>query len=365
MNFNSTLKDRNYESPDSTLKIKYIANYGKNRNDKTIQINPFFYKINPNNPKIRYKINDLRKEQFNSYSNENMDFFRLDHLCECDRDNYHNRFMDNIKPLNRSANFYKLNELAQNIKYLDYLKQNYLLNQNKKINSNIYSEKDIEITKRREKYYNRPEDFEKRETEFNRYNNDVNNSYDLFQNNRNNFNTFNKEIDPYKRELTKSNSTLCLTGKCYNKNINYEKDNNENMNRKKNYSNLYLSNINNYSIKEGDKNFFEDTTKLKLYPTFQREPLYNEKMKRLYNQDNYKNLINNNPFYIAYNENSKNGGFLKRNGDFLNNEKLYKNKFFFRNDKSDLYENKGNNKIYNFNSNFQMNNNPYYKKYDY
>lgn len=339
MNVNSTLKDRNYESPDSTLKIKYIANYGKNKNEKRIQINPVFYKINPNNPKIRYKINDLRKEQFNSYSNENMDFFRLEHLCECDRDNYHNRFMDNIKPLNRGANFYKLNELANNIKYLDYLKQNYLLNQNKRINSNIYSEKDIEIAKRRENYYNKLEGFENKEIDYNRFNNSNNSSYDLFHYNGN---TLNKERDPYKRELSKSNSSLCLSTKYNDKNKNYEIDNNvnnnlkdyENMNRNKSYSNLYLSNINNYSIKEGDTNFFEDRTKLKLYPTYQREPLYNEKMKRLYNQDTYKNLINNNPFYIAYNENSKNGGFLKRNGDFLNNERLNKNKFFFRNDKN-------------------------------
>ena len=301
---NSTLKDRNYESPDSTLKIKFIANYGKNRTEKRIQINPAFYKINPNSPKIRYKINDLRKEQFNSYSNENMDFFRLDHLCECDRNNYHNRFMDNIKPLNRSANFYKLNELANNIKYLDYLKQNYLLNQNKKINSKIYSEKDIEIAKRRDNYYNNSERFENKERDNNRYINDENNSYDLFQNNKNIFNMFAKEKDPYKRELAKSNSSLCLTCKHYDKNNNYKINNNsnnnfidyENMNRNKKYSNLYLSNINNYSIKEGDTNFFEDVTKLKLYPTFQREPLFNEKMKRLYNQDNYKNLIKINPF---------------------------------------------------------------------
>ena len=79
-----------------------------------------------------------------------------------------------------------------------------------------------------------------------------------------------------------------------------------------------MSNINDYSIKEGDTNFYEKNTKLKLYPTFLKNNTNNEKIHRLYNQDNYKNLINNNPFYKAYNENSKNIGFLRRNGDFSN-----------------------------------------------
>ena len=34
------LKYTNYESPESTLKVKYIVNYGKNKAQKRIQINP-------------------------------------------------------------------------------------------------------------------------------------------------------------------------------------------------------------------------------------------------------------------------------------------------------------------------------------
>ena len=214
-NIKNILKDRNYESPESTLKVKYIVNYGSNKKDKTIKINPVLYKINSFIPKSRYKINALRKEQFNSYSNENMDFFRLDHLCESDRDNYHNKFMDNIKPINRSMNFIHFNEVANNIKYLDYLKQNYLLNQNKNINRNIYSERDLEIAKKRENYYSKtPKVIDNRNIYFINNNKQIfekinyniqnNNNYDLYQNN---YNAINRD-NPYQRELSKSNSAI-------------------------------------------------------------------------------------------------------------------------------------------------------------
>ena len=336
MKVNNIIRYRNFESPDSTLKVKYIVRYGKDKTEKNVQINPVFYKINTYTPIKRYKINDLRKEQFNSYSNENMDFFRLEHLCECDRNSYHNKIMDNINPVNRSANFAKLNNASNNIKYLDYLKQNYVLNQNKKINSNIYSEKDLEIVKKREDYYENKLKISKIKPI--EYSQDSRYKIDSY----NNLKMNDSYKRPNKRELQKSNSALFSTGKYLDNNLNLEENNNDinqnvykdgNNNWNKIYSNKYLANINDYSIKEGDTNFYKESTKFKLYPTYQREPFYNEKKKRLYNQDNYKTLLNNNPFYRAYNDNSKNG-FFKRNGDFLNNEKLNRNKFFYRNDKS-------------------------------
>ena len=353
MKINSILKDHNYESIDSSLKVKYVVCFGNNRSQKRIELNPSLYKINSFTPKIRYKANDLRKEQFNSYSNENMDFFRLDHLCECDRNNYHNKFMDNIAPINRSENFDKFNKIGNNIKYLDYLKQNYLLNQNKKINNNIYTEKDLEIAKKRENYYKYKWQFYSNKiNENNGYNNyDIRgkkNSYNLYQNkNIYNYNEFDRKINlqHYKRDLSKSNIAPKISDKYLYKNNISEFDNNinknnllnyESKNRNLSYSNLYLSNINDYSIKEGDNNFYKDSTKYKLYPTFQKEPFYNEKMKRMYNQDSYKKLLNNNPFYKAYNENRK-IGFLKKDGDVFGSENLNKNIFFLRNDRSDKY----------------------------
>ena len=45
MKINHILKDRNYESPESTLKVKYIVNYGKNKAQKRIQINHYYIKL--------------------------------------------------------------------------------------------------------------------------------------------------------------------------------------------------------------------------------------------------------------------------------------------------------------------------------
>ena len=64
MKINSILKDHNYESIDSSLKVKYVVCFGNNRSQKRIELNPSLYKINSFTPKIRYKANDLRKEQF-------------------------------------------------------------------------------------------------------------------------------------------------------------------------------------------------------------------------------------------------------------------------------------------------------------
>ena len=95
------MKDRNSESPDSTLKVNYVVDFGKGITDRRIKLNPILFKNNKIiNPKIKFRISELRKEQFNSYSNENMDFFRLDYLKECDRNHYHNKYLNNLTPIN-------------------------------------------------------------------------------------------------------------------------------------------------------------------------------------------------------------------------------------------------------------------------
>ena len=372
MLFDKVLKDHNSDSPESTLNVRYIAKYGNNKSQKSIKLNPYLNKMNSFPHITKYKANDLRKEQFNSYTNENMDFFRLDHLCECDRNSYHNIFMDKIMPINRNENFQKFNEIGKNIKYLDYLKENTLLNQNRIINRNIISERELEIAKKREQYYsnkfpkyqkvhedkNNIESYNyKSKINNNRYNNQGIDSYNFYDNINNN--------NPYKRPINKSNSTISIGRNYLNKfekNYNNNYDNHFENKRNQSYSNLYLSNINNYSIKEGDKNYFEESTKLKLYPTFPRETLNNDNIKSLYNQESYRTLINSNPFYIAYNENSKNIGFLKKNGDFSNEEKIYKNKFFFRNKSTDVFSDRINKKMHNFNSHFNKFKNQVYSQ---
>ena len=339
MKVKNVLKDRNKDSPESTLKVKYIVNYGNVKTQKTVKLNPFLFKSNLLGPKINYKISELRKEQFNSYSNENMDFFRLDHLFEYDRDNYHNKFMDDIKPINRKENFQKFNEMREKIKYLDYLKQNFLLSQNRIINEKIMSNKDIEISKRREKYYANKTQSNNNDINLadNKGKNDNIIKYNFSESNimNKNLNTINNDHS-YRKEITKSNSSL-LINKNHFKINNINSTSNEN-GLQKSISNLYLPNIQNFSIKDAGTKLYDERSKMEIYQTNPNDSK-RDNNRYLFKQEKFKDLINNNPFYIAYNEN-KQKGFLKKSGLFSNYDKVYKkNKMLFRNNTIDINDN--------------------------
>ena len=339
MKVKNVLKDRNKDSPESTLKVKYIVNYGNVKTQKTVKLNPFLFKSNLLGPKINYKISELRKEQFNSYSNENMDFFRLDHLFEYDRDNYHNKFMDDIKPINRKENFQKFNEMREKIKYLDYLKQNFLLSQNRIINEKIMSNKDIEISKRREKYYANKTQSNNNDINLadNKGKNDNIIKYNFSESNimNKNLNTINNDHS-YRKEITKSNSSL-LINKNNIKINNINSNSNEN-GLQKSISNLYLPNIQNFSIKDAGTKLYDERSKMEIYQTNPNDSK-RDNSRYLFKQEKFKDLINNNPFYIAYNEN-KQKGFLKKSGLFSNYDKVYKkNKMLFRNNTIDINDN--------------------------
>ena len=344
MKVKNVLKDRNKDSPESTLKVKYIVNYGNVKTQKTVKLNPFLFKSNLLGPKINYKISELRKEQFNSYSNENMDFFRLDHLFEYDRDNYHNKFMDDIKPINRKENFQKFNEMREKIKYLDYLKQNFLLSQNRIINEKIMSNKDIEISKRREKYYANKTQSNNNDINLadNKGKNDNIIKYNFSESNimNKNLNTINNDHS-YRKEITKSNSSL-LINKNHFKLNNINSNSNEN-GLQKSISNLYLPNIQNFSIKDAGTKLYDERSKMEIYQTNPNDSK-RDNNRYLFKQEKFKDLINNNPFYIAYNEN-KQKGFLKKSGLFSNYDKVYKkNKMLFRNNTIDINDNNKANK---------------------
>ena len=325
------MKDRNSESPESSLKVNYVVNFGKDMTQRTVKLNPVLFRNNKIViPKKKFRISESRKEEFNSYSNENMDFFRLDHISECDRNNYHNIFMDKLKPINRSSNFQKFNEIGKNIKYLDYLKENILLNQNKKIIRNILSDKEMETYRIRKKYYTQ-------EVEDNILPNINNNG----TNNNNYEHNLNHETIDYDKDVYKN--------KMVNPFQNYKKEqiNNNKMaslsfrsmkNPFKKYSNSYISNINDYCIQEGDKNLFPEKSNNKLYPIVQKNYINNEQIRRLYNIEkkiNYKES----PFYLAYNERNNNGGFKRRGEDISSYEKIRQNKDYFGNKKNSLDKN--------------------------
>ena len=325
------MKDRNSESTDSTLKVNYVVDFGKNFTQRKIRLNPVLFKHNKLNiSNNRYKISDLRKEEFHSYSNENMDFFRLDHVSECDRNNYHNIFMDKLKPINRNANFQKFNEIGKRIKYLDYLKENRLLNQNKKILRNIYSDKEIETYKMRKKYYTK----------------EVENNIlpDINKNNSNNYpsnHNLNNETIDYDRDFFKNRIISQF------KNHRKEQLNNSDLSYLSNryikkpfkgYSNSSITNINDYNIQEGDKNLYPERNKMKLRPTIQNNYTNSEEINRLYNMDRKMNY-DETPFYLAYNEINQNGGFKKKGGDISRYDKIRQNHMYYNNSKNILDKN--------------------------
>ena len=141
-----------------------------------------------------------------------------------------------------------------------------------------------------------------------------------------------KSNNIFKSNTNDESSNLLNNYKHNNSNITLKDNFSQKYERKnieKNYSNKYLSNINDYTIKEGDINLYPSDIKFKLYPTFDKYYSNGENIINLYNQ---KNVLKNDPFYIAYKHNLNNFGFSKRIGEFSSYEKIYKNKFFFRNE---------------------------------
>jgi hypothetical protein len=117
-----------------------MVKYDKNKKNKSVLLNPFLnFRGRTNKMRGGVKFNEMRNEQFHSYSNENMDFFRLNHLFESDRSSYHNKLMDKINPINRSQSFIDLIKNSKIIKEIDYLKRDIVISQNVYMNKAIFN----------------------------------------------------------------------------------------------------------------------------------------------------------------------------------------------------------------------------------
>lgn len=250
--------NHNSDSPESMLSVKYKIKYDDIKGSKTIELNPFHFKNKltiESNP-IKNKESQLRKQQFESYTNENMDFFRLDYLNECDRSNHHNRYMDILTPINRSETFQKINNDGQKIKFIDSLKKNFLLNQDKNIMRNILYKKP--------KYNVEENNFSSLQNIINRNNSPIydnismknmdNNSYSYpqtYQNReKNNFIFYRNTPLTNKFQVNKS----CELNLSENRHGKFSKEFNTINNEIPNCSSSYISNLNDYSVNEDTKN---------------------------------------------------------------------------------------------------------------
>ena len=206
------------------------------------------------------------------------------------------------------------------------------------------SNKDIEISKRREKYYANKTQSNNNDINLadNKEKNDNIIKYNFSESNimNKNMNTINNDHS-YRKEITKSNSSL-LINKNHFKLNNINSNSNEN-GLQKSISNLYLPNIQNFSIKDAGTKLYDERSKMEIYQTNPNDSK-RDNNRYLFKQEKFKDLINNNPFYIAYNEN-KQKGFLKKSGIFSNYDKVYKkNKMLFRNNTIDINDNNKANK---------------------
>ena len=281
MKKNNNISYRNSDSPESPLNVKYKYKEGT----KTLEINKSYTPKNVFLPIINYnksvnKANILRQQHFNSYSNENMDFFRLDYLKECDRNHHHNKHLSNIIPVNRNENYDKLNEDRKKIKYIDSLKKNFLLKKekNKKdfFKDNLFTSENI-----------------------------INNNYYKKINNRYSNNTINlynnKQINRY---INKNDDNININNDKMYKNISIDEQK---------YSGAYLSNLNDYSIKENQS----------MNPYHPRNNKNLSKITDLRKQSHLfcKDVINNDVpalFYKIYDYNINKDGFKKQNNIFSN-----------------------------------------------
>ena len=243
----------NFLSPEISLKINSILNLKSCINNK--------YNSNINNH--HRCLSPLRIEQYDSFSNEHMDFFRLDYLKESKKNNRYNFLLENIKPLNRHEYYLSLKELGKKIKFVDSLKKKNIINRNDNINKNI---------------------------------------------------------DYLYDKITLKNNI--------NINTISQKSNSIGKNATKVFPNLYLSNLNDYSIKE-EYNLSDKIQNKKkgriIFPI-----LVNKSQPCNYvARENFKNKESSR-FYQNYYQNLESMGFRKKKDLCCYFEKIWRNKFFFR-----------------------------------
>ena len=321
MSIKNNISYHNSESPESPLNVKYKYKEGT----KTLELSQSSLpKYNNILPKINNKSSILRQQHFNSYTNENMDFFRLDYLKECDRNHFHNKYMNNLIPINRNENFDKLKEAGEKIKYIDSIKNNFLLKSNK-INNNMNKDeffKDNLYTS--EKIIN-------------------NNFYKKINNRYNNKSMSNNHNHNYNNNCETpniiSNKSFGRVHNIFNK-VEKRKNNKNITIDVPEYSGAYLSNMNDYSIHENHCNTpynminnNKNISKISIL----------SKQSHLFCKDA---INNDNPtlFFKVYDYNVNKDGFKKQNNIFSNYvQNSHKGLYFTRELEPNIYNgNKGN-----------------------
>ena len=241
----------------------------------------------------RKKTNQMQGSLLNSYTNESMDMFRLSSNREANRNGYHNKYYDNIQSLDRSNELKAYESNKNKIKLIDILKSNYKMSQDPNYLRKIISNKESDLLSQKNKNTFEYNDTSKQmlhPIEVKKLNQD--------------YNTQNRI--PFRLSKIVNNTKLHSSCTCSN------------------ISPLYLMNINDYSISEGDKANSDRSFIYSMKSYRVKDPIANE--VRYVDNKNVIAVGKWSPFYENYSR-LKDRGFYRQGGVFSEYVNMHRKEF--------------------------------------
>ena len=241
----------------------------------------------------RKKTNQMQGSLLNSYTNESMDMFRLSSNREANRNGYHNKYYDNIQSIDRSNELKAYERNKNKIKLIDILKSNYKMSQDPNYLRKIISNKESDLLSQKNKNTFEYNDTSKQmlhPSEVKKLNQD--------------YNTQNRI--PFRLSKIVNNTQLHSSCTCSN------------------ISPLYLMNINDYSISEGDKANTDRSFIYSMKSYRVKDPIANE--VRYVNNKNVIAVGKWSPFYENYSR-LKDRGFDRQGGVFSEYVNMHRKEF--------------------------------------
>lgn len=241
----------------------------------------------------RKKTNQMQGSLLNSYTNESMDMFRLSSNREANRNGYHNKYYDNIQSIDRSNELKAYERNKNKIKLIDILKSNYKMSQDPNYLRKIISNKESDLLSQKNKNTFEYNDTSKQmlhPIEVKKLNQD--------------YNTQNRI--PFRLSKIVNNTQLHSSCTCSN------------------ISPLYLMNINDYSISEGDKANTDRSFIYSMKSYRVKDPIANE--VRYVDNKNVIGVGKWSPFHENYSR-LKDRGFDRQGGVFSEYVNMHRKEF--------------------------------------
>lgn len=240
----------------------------------------------------RKKPNQMQRSLLNSYTNESMDMFRLNSNNEANRNGYHNKYYDNIQSIDRSNELKQYESNKNKIKLIDTLKSNYKMSQDPNYLRKILSNKESDLLSQKNK------------KTFKYTSKSI---LDL-----NEVKKLNEDYNTQNRIPFRLSKIVNTTNQLHSSSTT------------SNISPLYLMNINDYSISEGDKANTDRSFIYNMKNYRIKDPIMNK--VRFVSNNNVIGISKWSPFYENYNR-IKDRGFYRQGGVFSEYVNMHRNEF--------------------------------------